>query len=727
MASLFYGDGMITPAISVLSAVEGLEVAAPALAAYVVPIALVVLAVLFAVQRYGTHAVGRLFGPVMGLWFGTLAISGLVQVVQHPEVLSALSPTYGVAFLVNQGMVAFLALGAVVLAVTGAEALYADMGHFGRRPIRRAWFLLVFPALTLNYLGQAALILTLPTALDNPLFLLFPAWALVPMVLLATAAAVIASQAVISGAFSVTRQAVQLGFLPRLTIRHTSKREIGQVYAPAINWGIFLAVVGLVVGFGTSTGLSSAYGIAVTGTLAIDTILFFVVVRAGWRKPLWLVVLGAAVLLTVDLAFFGANLTKVASGGWFPLLIAAVVFVLLTTWQRGREIVTRNRTAEEGPLLEFVEEIRLMDPPLLRVPGTAVFLNSKIDTTPLALRANVEHNHTMHESVVILSIETLKVPYAPAGERIVIDDLGFTDDGISHVTARFGFQDDHDVPETLARCAVEGLESEVDVEGASYFLSQISVVPRGRSGMRKWRKRLFRAMSRNSASPVDYFGLPIDRTGGGGRADRVLGRRGLPVAFGHPVLDHAELGLDLLELRAEVVLGPLLEATSRRLDQRGRDRGGDHRQEANPAEHHDHPDHSALGVGRNDIAVPDGRHGLDGPPEGLSEASEVAWRQKPTQRASDECDQQCVGADDCGRAPRRQRLALKQGGQAPQTASGGCRPLRLFTVHEASLTGRSVVSVACLRQRTALLRPESRVSRATGTVPPHDQPEAVRR
>jgi len=511
-ASLFYGDGMITPAISVLSAVEGLEVAAPALADYVVPIAMVVLTVLFGVQRYGTATVGRLFGPIMGLWFGTLAVSGVVQIIAQPQVLGALSPTYGFAFLLDQGAIAFLALGSVVLAVTGAEALYADMGHFGRRPIRRAWFLLVFPALTLNYLGQGALILTTPGAVENPLFLMFPSWALIPMVLLATAAAVIASQAVISGAFSVTRQAVQLGFLPRLTIRHTSDRAIGQVYAPAINWGIFLAVVGLVIGFGSSTGLSSAYGIAVTGTLAIDTILFFVVVRTKWRKPLWIVVLGCAVFLTVDLAFFSANLTKVASGGWFPLVIALVVFILLTTWQRGRKIVTANRTAEEGPLLEFVEEVRVMDPPVHRVPGTAVFLNSKIDTTPLALRANVEHNHTMHESVVIVSIETLKVPYAAEDERIVIDDLGFTDDGISHVTARFGFQDDHDVPETLALCAVEGLESAVDVDGASYFLSQISVVPKGRTGMRKWRKRLFAIMSRNSANPVEYFGLPIDRT-----------------------------------------------------------------------------------------------------------------------------------------------------------------------------------------------------------------------
>jgi KUP system potassium uptake protein len=511
-ASLFYGDGMITPAISVLSAVEGLEVAAPALAAFVLPIALVVLTVLFGLQRFGTGAVGRLFGPIMGLWFSILAISGVAQIVEQPEVLGALSPTYGIAFFVDQGGIAFIALASVVLVVTGAEALYADMGHFGRRAIRRAWFLLVFPALTLNYLGQGALILTTPGAVENPFFLLFPGWALIPMVLLATAAAVIASQAVISGAFSVTRQAVQLGFLPRLTIRHTSEREIGQVYAPAINWGIFLAVVALVVGFGSSTKLGSAYGIAVTGTLTIDTILFFVVVRTKWKKPIWIVALGSAAFLTVDLAFLSANLTKVVSGGWFPLLIGLAVFTVLLTWQRGRGIVTRNRTAEEGPLRDFVEEVRVMTPPVHRVPGTAVFLNSNIDTTPLALRANVEHNHTMHESVVILSIETLKVPHVAEDERMVIDDLGFTDDGISHVTARFGFQDEQDVPETLALCAAKGLESDLDVERASYFLSQITVVPTGAPGMRKWRKRLFATISRNSASPVEFFALPVDRT-----------------------------------------------------------------------------------------------------------------------------------------------------------------------------------------------------------------------
>src|SRR5215210_2541049 len=504
-AALFYGDGMITPAISVLSAVEGLEVVQPSLDSLVLPIALSILTGLFVIQRFGTGAVGRLFGPVMGLWFGVLAVAGVCQVVDHPGIFRALSPTYAVQFFVEHGGTAFVALGSVVLAVTGAEALYADMGHFGRPPIRRAWFLLVFPALTLHYMGQGALVLTTPGALENPLFLLFPSWALIPMVLLATAAAVIASQAVISGAFSVTRQAVQLGFLPRLTIRHTSHREIGQVYAPAINWGIFLAVVALVVGFGSSTGLGSAYGIAITGTLTIDTILFFVVVRTRWKKPRWIVALGCSAFLTVDLAFFSANLTKVASGGWFPLLIGLGVFTVLITWRRGQRIVTRNRTAEEGPLRDFVEEVREMAPPVQRVPGTAVYLNSKIDTTPLALRANVEHNHTMHESVVILSLETFKVPHVPDRERVVIDDLGFTDDGISHVTARYGFQDDHDVPKALALCALEGIESEVDVEGASYFLSQITVVPTRARGMRRWRKRLFAVVARNSANPVEHF------------------------------------------------------------------------------------------------------------------------------------------------------------------------------------------------------------------------------
>src|SRR5512133_299727 len=380
-ASLFYGDGMITPAISVLSAVEGLEVATPSLKHLVVPITLVVLTVLFAAQRFGTGAVGRAFGPVMGTWFALLAAAGLGKVVAHPGILRAISPSYGLSFLFEHGHVAFIALGSVVLTITGAEALYADMGHFGRPPIRRAWFAIVFPALILNYMGQGALILETPKAIDNPFFLLFPHWARIPMVLAATAATVIASQAVISGAFSVTRQAVQLGFLPRLTIRHTSRKEVGQVYVPAVNWGIFVAVVALVVGFGASAALASAYGIAVTGTLAIDTLLFFVVVRHLWRKPLWLSIAGATVFLVVDLTFFSANLTKVLHGGWFPLTIALVIFIVRTTWQRGREIVTRNRTEEEGPLRTFVEEVRAMDPPVQRPPRTGVFLNATLETT----------------------------------------------------------------------------------------------------------------------------------------------------------------------------------------------------------------------------------------------------------------------------------------------------------------------------------------------------------
>jgi KUP system potassium uptake protein len=510
-ASLFYGDGMITPAISVLSAVEGLEVAAPSMASMVIPITLTILTVLFAIQRFGTRAVGRLFGPVMTVWFAALAVSGLGEVVRHPGILRAVSPTYALEFMVNHGGVAFAALGSVVLAVTGAEALYADMGHFGRSAIRRAWFVLVFPALILNYMGQGALILRAPESVERPFFLLFPDWSRIPMVLLATVATVIASQAVISGAFSVTRQAVQLGFLPRLTVLHTSGREPGQVYVPAVNWVIFVAVVALVVGFGTAEHLASAYGVAVTGTLAIDTILFFFVVRAVWKRPLWIVLAGTAFFLTVDLAFFAANLPKVLHGGWFPLVVAAVIFVVLTTWHKGREIVTRRRTEEEGPLRDFVEEVRGRDPAVYRVPRTGVFLNANRETTPLALRANVEHNNAMPEHVVIFSVETLGVPHVPEDERVSVDDLGYRDDGIDRVVARFGFQDDIDVPRTL-RVAAGRLERDVDCDRVSYFLSRITIVPVGGDDMAMWRKRLFIAIARNAANPVPYFSLPDERT-----------------------------------------------------------------------------------------------------------------------------------------------------------------------------------------------------------------------
>jgi KUP system potassium uptake protein len=509
-AALFYGDGMITPAISVLSAVEGLRVATPSLESLVIPITLAVLTALFAIQRFGTKAVGRLFGPVMAAWFAILAASGLAEVVADPAILKALSPTYGIAFFVDHGSVAFLALGSVVLAVTGAEALYADMGHFGRPAIRRAWFFFVFPALTLNYLGQGSVVLQTPAAIENPFFLLIPHWARVPMVLFATAATVIASQAVISGAFSVTRQAVLLGFLPRLRIRHTSEAE-GQVYVPSVNGLLFVAVIALVVGFGSSAALASAYGIAVTGTLAIDTILFFVVVRMLWRKPLWLVLSGAALFLAVDLAFFGANLPKVVQGGWFPLLLGAIVFTLLTTWRRGRELVSVKRTRAEGLLRDFVEEIRAIDPPVFRAPGTAVCLNAGKLTTPLALRENLDYNHVLHESVVIVSVNTRGVPRVPPSDRVVVDELGHEDDGILHLTVHYGFQDDHDVPSALRLAVDLGLEVEIDVETATYFISKITIVRGPDRSMPRWRKTLFLALSRTSASPVEYFGLPERR------------------------------------------------------------------------------------------------------------------------------------------------------------------------------------------------------------------------
>ena len=509
-ASLFYGDGMITPAISVLSAVEGLKVIDSGLKDLVIPITLAILTALFAIQRFGTHVVGRAFGPVMALWFAVLAVLGGSEVVQHPGILRALSPSYGAEFLFDHGGTAFIALGSVVLTITGAEALYADMGHFGRPPIRRAWYLLVFPALILQYMGQGALIIRDPSAVENPFFLLAPEWSRIPMVMLATAATVIASQAVISGAFSVTRQAVQLGFLPRLTIRHTSAREIGQVYVPAVNWLIFAAVIALVLGFRSSAHLASAYGVAVTGTLAIDTLLFFYVVRNLWRKPLWLSAIGCLSFLLVDLTFFTANLTKVLHGGWFPLTIALAVYVVLTTWQRGREIVTRNRVEEEGPLRAFVKELRDLDPS--RAPGTGVFLNANPETTPLAMRAAVEHLNALPASVVIISLQTTNAPHVPIEERLEIDDLDYRDDGILHITARHGFQDETHVPKIIQAAARRELECDIQLDRLSYFVSRITIVVSDSPDMARWRKKLFLGIARNAGNPVDYFALPEEQT-----------------------------------------------------------------------------------------------------------------------------------------------------------------------------------------------------------------------
>ncbi|GAA1286029.1 potassium transporter Kup [Pseudonocardia aurantiaca] len=512
-ASLFYGDSVITPAISVLSAVEGLEVTSPGVAGLVVPIATVILAMLFAVQHWGTHRVGGLFGPVMLLWFATLAVAGLHEVIGHPYILRGLSPNYAVGFVADHPYTAFIAMGAVVLAITGAEALYADMGHFGRAPIRRAWFLIVFPALTLNYLAQGALILENPSTRANPFFLLVPQWAQLPMVVLATAATVIASQAVISGAFSVSSQAIRLGFLPHLRIRHTSPREVGQVYVPGVNWGLFVAVLVLMFTFGSSTRLATAYGVAVTGTFLITTTLFLAVARFAWHWPAWRLVLFGVVFGGIELTYFAANLTKVEHGGWVTLLIAAVVFTVMTTWQRGREIVTKRRIELEGPLPDFIASLKRNQVP--RVPGVAVFPHATKQTTPLALRATLRHVHVLHERVVIISGETTNVPHIPWSQRLTAETIGDPSDGLVHVAADFGFQDRTDFPEVLRRAVEDnkcGLGDGLDSDEASYFLSRITVRRSDRPGMRAWRKGLFIAMAHNASSQAEYLCLPDDRT-----------------------------------------------------------------------------------------------------------------------------------------------------------------------------------------------------------------------
>ncbi|HET9676625.1 MAG TPA: potassium transporter Kup [Solirubrobacterales bacterium] len=512
-ASLFFGDSMITPAISVLSAVEGMKVVEPSLSHLVVPITAAIIVVLFATQRYGTAVIGRLFGPVMVVWFVVIAACGISGIAVHPGILEALSPSYALEFLLGDFGTAFFALAAVVLAITGAEALYADMGHFGRRPITVAWLLLVFPACILNYMGQGALLIDgNGHAAAGSFFLLVPEWGRVPMVFLATAATVIASQAVITGAYSVAHQAMQLGYLPRLRVAYTSAATMGQIYVPWINWLLMAAVLALVFAFASSSALAFAYGMAVTGTIAITTLLFFYIVHRQWGKPLWLVAPVAGAFLTVDLLFLGANLTKLTHGAWFPLLIGLVVFTILTTWQRGRELTLTRRERKEGSLRAFVEELHRRRPPLPRSPGTAVFLNRNKETTPLAMRANVEHNQTLHEHAVILSIETLPVPHVDPADQLVVDDLGYSDDGITHVTARFGYMERPDVPTAIRRAAAGGLECPIEVDDASYFLSTVDLQPGDDPTMSRWRKRLFIATSHIAADAADYFGLPREQT-----------------------------------------------------------------------------------------------------------------------------------------------------------------------------------------------------------------------
>ena len=516
-ASLFFGDGMITPAISVLSAVSGLEVATPGVTHLVVPIAVVILVALFVLQRKGTGTVGWLFGPVTLLWFISIAATGIPQVVSHPGVLQALSPIWGARFFVDHGFEAFLALGGVVLVVTGAEALYADRGHFGPGPIRFAWFTIVWPAVLVSYLGQAAWIIDHPraplnTSTFNPFFSVVPSWFRFPEVVLATMATVIASQAVISGSYTVARQAMQLGYLPRLRVVHTSEME-GQIYVPVINWILAAGVIALVLVFQNSSGLANAYGFAVTGTFILNTILFLSIARAMWNTPRWRLALLGTVFLTVEAAFFLASVAKLFHGAWLPLAVGIVSSIVMLTWKAGQVIVTRNRLEQEGDLNEFLDHLAGVKPPIHRVPGTAIFLNASGDTTPLALRSVVEHTHALAQKVLIVSIVSRSVPHVLRDRRFAVKRVGPGRCPIIHVVIRNGYRDTNSVPELLELARKFGhLERNLDLEGASFFISRMTITETKTPEMATWRKRLFLVMAHNAASPIEHFGLPIDRT-----------------------------------------------------------------------------------------------------------------------------------------------------------------------------------------------------------------------
>ena len=503
-AALLYGDGIITPAISVLSAMEGITVATPFLSHFVVPLTIVILVGLFLFQSRGTAKVGKIFGPVMLVWFAALAILGIAQIARHPSVLVAVNPAYASDFFIQNGWHGFLILGAVFLVVTGGEALYADMGHFGTRPIRIVWFSVVLPALLLNYFGQGALLLEDAEAAHNPFYRLAPAWALYPMIVLATSAAVIASQAVISGAFSLTMQAVQLGFSPRLKINHTSTREYGQIYIPAVNWALMIGCIAIVLGFRTSSNLAAAYGVAVTSTMVITTVLFYVVARRVWGWG-WLTT-GALALffLIIDIAFFGANIIKVADGGWFPLLLAWIVFTVLTTWKTGRRILSERIQSEARLLEEFLEEVEKHPP--RRVPGTAIFMNGNASRTPPALLHNLEHNKVLHKRVLFLTVKTKLLPFVPAEERVETESLG---NGFYRLKVYYGFMEDPDIPKVLEHIHTPGLT--YDRADTTYFLGRETIIPAKHPGMAVWREKLFSVIAHNATSATAYFCLPPDR------------------------------------------------------------------------------------------------------------------------------------------------------------------------------------------------------------------------
>jgi KUP system potassium uptake protein len=509
---LFYGDAILTPAISVLSAVEGIEIAAPSLKSIILPATLGVIVGLFMVQRHGTAAMGRLFGPVMVLWFSVLALSGVVRIAEHPAILQALSPTYAILFAVAHPAVTFIALGAVVLTITGAEALYADMGHFGRAPIVRAWFIAVFPALILNYFGQGALIDQNPSTISSPFYLLFPAWAQIPMVVLATVATLIASQAVISGAYSVTRQAVRLGYLPRFSIRHTAEAEEGQIYVPAVNWSLLIAVVSLVLLAGSSAKLTAAYGIAVTGTLLIDSLLFLTIARLRWGWRPHYVALAAVAFIGVDLIFLGANAPKIVHGGWIPVSIGSLVFLALWSWARGSRQLARARKRIERPVEQFLIEAHRGANGVRRVPGAAVYLSHGIESTPLALRATLDHVGVLHETVLIVTVKTTDTPFVADADRLRIDDLGDATDGISYAELTFGFMEEPDITGVLGKRWKEFESAGVKVHPytATFFVSQVTVRAPG-GGVRRIPAKLFALMSRNASSSVEFYRLPPER------------------------------------------------------------------------------------------------------------------------------------------------------------------------------------------------------------------------
>jgi KUP system potassium uptake protein len=495
---------MITPAISVLGAVEGLRVATPLFDPYVVPLSVAILVALFVLQKFGTHRVGGLFGPVMVLWFVTIAAMGVRWIVLAPRVLEAIDPEHALTFFRAHGLAGFTVLGAVFLVVTGGEALYADMGHFGKRPIRVAWFSLVLPALLLNYFGQGAQLILNPKAAEQPFFLMAPAWGLYPLVILATAAAIIASQALISGAFSLTRQAIQLGYAPRLDIEHTSRHEMGQVYVPQVNMFLAIGTIAIVIGFESSSALAAAYGIAVTMTMVITAILLFVVATERWHWPLAVAIIETAIFLFVDISFFGANLLKVAHGGWLPLVVGTLIFTFMTTWKTGRRIMAERMTARALPLEQFMTAVTAMPP--MRVPGTAVFMTASPRGTPPALAHNLRYNKILHEHVIVLTVSTAQTPYVATDEQVGVESLGF---GVYNVRVQFGFMQDPNVPEALMQARGKGVT--LDPDDVTYFLGRETIIVTQRRGMAMWREKLFVLMARNAVRATAYFRLPPER------------------------------------------------------------------------------------------------------------------------------------------------------------------------------------------------------------------------